>query len=158
MPATAAVPYDWNAAFPMLGQSMGGAMPMNTPDIGSFLQAQQGGNPFAGASWGSAPDGNTGIVPPTQTGGIGSWLGNYQNLGTVVQGFGSLAQAWLSYQGLKQAREALGLQKEAFNANLNNSMQTYNTSLEDRIRGRTADYSGKEADVQTYLAKHSLTR
>ena len=116
--------------------------------------AEQGMSPFSAA-------GAAQTLPPStpQTGGgILGWLGNYQNLGTAVQGIGTLAQAYLGYQGLKNAKEALGLQKEAFNANLNNSIQTYNTSLEDRIRGRTADYAGKENDINAYLAKHSLKR
>lgn len=85
-----------------------------------------------------------------------SWLGNGNNLGTVVQGIGALTNAWLGYQQLQQAKEGLAFQKTAFNTNLRNSTQNYNTSLEDRIRGRSADYAGKEADVQSYLAKHRL--
>ena len=118
-------------------------------------QTEQGLSPFT-------PGGASQALPmapaAAESGGLLGWLGNYQNLGTAVQGLGTLAQAYLGYQGLKQAKEALGLQKEAFNANLNNSIQTYNTSLEDRIRGRTSDYTGKEADVAAYLAKHSLKR
>lgn len=88
--------------------------------------------------------------------GVKDWLSNGQNLAAAVQGFQALSSAYLGYKQLSQAKEALNFQKTAFNTNLRNSTQNYNTSLEDRIRGRTSDYAGKEADVQSYLAKHRL--
>lgn len=89
-------------------------------------------------------------------GKTGAWLANGQNLATVFQGISALTSAYLGFQQLKQAKDALKLQKEAFRTNLRNSTQTYNTSLEDRIRGRTSNYEGKESDVNAYLAEHSL--
>lgn len=86
------------------------------------------------------------------------WYKNFSNWGTIAQGIGALSSAYLGMKNYKLAKEQLGLSKEAFNANLNNSIKTYNTSLEDRIRGRTAAYDNKENDVQAYLAKHSLKR
>ena len=83
---------------------------------------------------------------------------NIGSVGTMVQGAGALMNAYLGFKNYKLAKEQLGFQKDAFNANLNNSIQTYNTSLEDRIRGRTAAHEGKEGEVQAYLAKHSLHR
>ena len=103
------------------------------------------------------PDGNI-IAPSTGGGGFKNWISDGQNLGAVIQGFGTMAQAYLGWQAMKQAKQQLNFQKEAFNANLNNSISSYNTSLEDKIRGRTSNYEGKEADVQAYLAKHSLKR
>ena len=95
---------------------------------------------------------------PGQTGGLKGWLSDGRNLGTVIQGFDAVADAYLGWQAMKNAKQQLNFQKEAFNANLNNSIASYNTNLEDRIRGRTSNYEGKEADVQAYLAKHSLKR
>ncbi len=89
---------------------------------------------------------------------LGNWMSNGQNLGTVMNGIGTLAQAYLGFKQLGMAKDQLRFSKEAFNANLNNSIASYNTSLEDRIRGRTSDYAGKENDVQAYLARHSLKR
>ncbi|EAA6070268.1 hypothetical protein DQY91_22435 [Salmonella enterica subsp. enterica] len=59
-------------------------------------------------------------------------------------------------QSLGLAKDQLQFQKDAYNTNLNNSIQSYNTQLEDRIRGRTSNYAGKEEDVQTYLANNRL--
>lgn len=79
-----------------------------------------------------------GIIPPT------------------LQGLGSIFQAWSGMQNLGLAKDQLNFQRNAFNTNLANQRQAYNTALEDRIRGRTSDYAGKEEDVQAYLNKNSL--
>lgn len=83
----------------------------------------------------------------------------FQSAGLVaptLQGLGSLFSAWNGMQTLGLARDQLQFQKDAYNTNLNNSIQTYNTALEDRIRGRTSNYAGKEQDVQTYLNNNRL--
>lgn len=95
-----------------------------------------------------------GAAPQGFMGKAGNWLSNGQNLGALTQGISAVASAYLGWQQLQQAREALGFQKQAFKANLTNSTQSYNTSLEDRIRGRSANPN--ESDVQSYLARHSL--
>ena len=132
-----------------------------------------------GASFGSGMGGGlmggigtTGMTPPADSGGgfmnmirgqkgvagdgITGWLGNGQNLSAAVQGISALSGAWLGYQQMKVAKDQLNFQKEAWSKNFANSTKTYNTSLEDRIRGRTADYAGKEADVNAYLDKNRL--
>lgn len=98
------------------------------------------------------------VDPNAGGGGIGGWLGKSGNLGAAVNGFSALAGAYMGYQQLRQAKEGLRFQREAFNANLANSIKSYNTALEDRIRGRTSNYEGKEADVERDLARHSLVR
>ena len=83
----------------------------------------------------------------------------FQSMGIVsptLQGLGSLFQAWNGMQTLGLAKDQLNFQRNAFNTNLANQRQTYNTALEDRIRGRTSDYAGKEQDVQSYLDKNRL--
>lgn len=100
-------------------------------------------------------------VPGTDAtggGGFKGWIGQSNNLNALVNGIGALTSAYLGFQQLKQAKETLGLQKDAFNANLNNSIKTYNTSLEDRIRGRNSSREQTEGDIQSYLSKHSLKR
>lgn len=89
-------------------------------------------------------------------GKAGNWLSNGNNLGTVVQGIGALTNAYLGFRQLSMAKDQLNFQKSSWAKNFANSVSTYNTSLEDRIRGRTSDYAGKENDVQSYLAKHKL--
>lgn len=88
--------------------------------------------------------------------GFGNWAQQPGNLSSLVQGIGALGQLWLGSQQLGLAKDNFRFQKGAFNANLANSIASYNTALEDRIRGRTSAYDGKEADVQNYLNKNKL--
>lgn len=83
----------------------------------------------------------------------------FQSSGIVsplAQGLGALFQGWTGMQQLGLARDQLNFQKNAFNTNLRNQTQAYNTALEDRIRGRTSNYEGKEQDVQNYLNQNRL--
>ena len=114
------------------------------------------GNANYDASLGGAGAFNAGVAKPGFGAGLKGWLSNSQNLGTMFQGLSALTGAYLGFQQLKQAKEGLKLQTRAFEANLANSTQSYNTGLEDRIRGRTSNYEGKENDVNAYLAKNSL--
>ncbi len=135
------------------GPSMGGGF------FGSSPWAT--GNSYGGldlgnlnvANWGLGTGGNQSLL-----GKVGSWFSNGNNLGTAADMLQGIAGAYLGYQNMKQAKANLAFQKQVFDTNLTNSIASYNTSLEDKIRGRTSDYQGKEADVQAYLAKHSLTK
>lgn len=82
---------------------------------------------------------------------------NLSNLGSLAQGVGSIGQLFLGGQQLGLAKDAFNLSKQAYQQNMANSIASYNTSLEDRIRGRTSNYAGKEQDVQNYLNKNKLS-
>lgn len=167
--------YNWNNAFgaisnPMFGgggvgglPAWGGQAALSSPAIPAGAA-----NPL-GLTLQSMPQANLGYdietpnlyAPPDLTGGsrwdgLKDWLGNGQNLGVAIQGLGTLTNAWLGYQQLQQAKKQFSFNKEAWQKNYTNSTKNYNTALEDRIRGRTADYAGKEADVQAYLDKNKL--
>lgn len=141
----------WGGVPMAMGPQMAAAMP-------TYMDASGYANLSSYASPAPSYSGSQLSLTPTTSDGLKGWLSNGQNLGAVIQGFGTVAQAYLGWQAMKQAKQQLNFQKEAFNANLNNSISSYNTSLEDKIRGRTSNYEGKEADVQAYLAKHSLKR
>lgn len=96
------------------------------------------------------------VNTPQGGGGLMGWLGKDGNLGTLFGGLQQLGSLYLGLEQLGVAKDNLKFQKGAYNTNLANSTQTYNTSLEDRITGRTADYAGKDADVAAYLASHKL--
>lgn len=93
---------------------------------------------------------------PGMFAGMKNWLGQEGNLGAAVGGINALTSAWMGYKNYQNAKNSLNFQKEAFRKNFANQTQSYNTSLEDRIRGRSSDYNGKEADVQSYLSRHRL--
>lgn len=87
---------------------------------------------------------------------LGSLM-NFDNLGSLAQGIGSLGQLYMGGQQLGLAKDAFNLSKQAYKQNMANSIASYNTSLEDRIRGRTSNYDGKEQDVQNYLSNNKLS-
>lgn len=136
------------------------AAPAPAFDFASMFQNPNSVNMPAGVA--GMPQFGATAVPPAagggMMGGLGSWLGNGQNLAGIASGLSALTGMYMGNQQLKHAKDALGFQKTAFNTNLNNSVQSYNTSLEDRIRGRTSDYEGKEDDVRSYLESNKLRR
>lgn len=124
-------------------------------------QAQGGGDTF----WGSnAPGtdggmfGGTGFLGLGKTGqGVG-FLGpnGAANLKLGMGAVQALGGMWNSYNQNKMAKQALALQTRAFETNLANQTQTYNTGLEDRIRSRYAAEGRGQGETQAYLDKHKL--
>lgn len=100
--------------------------------------------------------GNVNQSTSASTGGIGGWLSRDGNLSSLFGGIQALGGAYLGFQQMAQAKNALNFQKQAYKTNLANSVKTYNNSLEDRINGRTSNYAGKDKDVQSYLDSHKL--
>lgn len=137
-----------------------GYNPTQSSVLGTNLSTPiTGGAPVAGgmgstfASWLPSED-----TMRTLFGGTNPETG-FQSSGIVsplAQGLGALFQGWTGMQQLDLARDQLNFQKNAFNTNLRNQTQAYNTALEDRIRGRTSNYEGKEQDVQNYLNQNRL--
>lgn len=137
-----------------------GYNPTQSSVLGTNLSTPiTGGAPVAGgmgstfASWLPSED-----TMRTLFGGTNPETG-FQSSGIVsplAQGLGALFQGWTGMQQLGLARDQLNFQKNAFNTNLRNQTQAYNTALEDRIRGRSSNYEGKEQDVQNYLNQNRL--
>ena len=145
--------------------SSNGLADLSNLPLGMSIPTTSGGS----GSMFDPPASNTGglanIVPETQqavagaatpTGGFMSSIGGLQGLGTIAQGLASLGQIFTAMQGVKLAREQLSFQKDAFNTNMRNQTQSYNTALNDRIRARAAAEGQTSAQVDSYLKKHSL--
>lgn len=120
----------------------------------SYLQNSNGVTGSAATSWTdslsslwSSLNGGKDANGNQSTGALGGVLGGLQGLGNLYLGF----------QSYGLAKDQLAAQQQAYKTNLANSVASYNTSLEDKIRGRTSNYDGKEADVQSYLASHKLS-
>lgn len=84
--------------------------------------------------------------------------GNFQPgiVSPMLGGMGALFQGWSGLQQSKVAKDALNFQKQAFQTNLANQTQSYNTQLEDQYKARTSDYAGKDKDVAKYMAEHGM--
>lgn len=119
-------------------------------------------SPFTiGGLQSSAAAGQGGFSLPGVGGSGGFSLGGIlgengaQNIGLGLGALQTLGGLWNSYNTSKLAKESLGLQKKAFETNLENNTQTYNTALEDRIRARYAT-EGRSEQADSYIEKNSL--
>ena len=89
----------------------------------------------------------------------GSQPGFFEVGGTAQMGLGALqtlGSLWNSFNQNKLAKKSLKLQTKAFNTNLANETQSYNTALEDRIRARHAVEGRDSSATDDYIKKHSL--
>lgn len=84
-------------------------------------------------------------------------LTGWQKFGYVMDGIGAIGGLWGAIQQNKIAKQQLALSREAYNTNMNNSIKTYNTSLEDRIRARYA-MEGRSDQADGYIDEHKLSR
>ena len=84
---------------------------------------------------------------------------NMPTLQLGLQGLSSLAGIWAANKGLKQAKEQFEFQKGVTNTNLNNSIKSNNTALDDRINARAAQQGNmSQAQVADYKRLNQLSR
>jgi hypothetical protein len=83
----------------------------------------------------------------------GNWL---DGAGRIMDGLGNLGRIYAAIQGVKLGKQQLNFARQAFNTNTGNQTQTYNTSLEDRIRARY-NTEGRSGEADGYLNQHRLT-
>lgn len=103
-----------------------------------------------------SPQGMTPTVGGTSSGsGFGF---NTDTLGVAIGGLQALGSLWNAWEANKLAKEQFKFAKEAWNTNLTNQMQTYNTTLEDRIRSRAAFEGMSSEDAQAYIDTHKLRK
>lgn len=100
--------------------------------------------PTAGATGGAA-------------GGLGGLAGGLQTAGSAMDILGGLAQIYFGFQQQKLAKKQFNFQRDAFNTNLQNSVQSYNTALGDRIRARHFTEGKSDSDTAAYLKENRLT-
>jgi hypothetical protein len=71
----------------------------------------------------------------------------YVNLG--IQGVNTLGNLFLGWQAMQQAQEAATWQRGMAENNYKNSVDSYNTAMEDKVRGRYAPTS--DSNVQAAI-------
>lgn len=101
-----------------------------SPDLGDM--PNWGNDPTVTGVIGDAPTFDP--IGNQQGGSDFGW--NTDTLNTGFKGLATLGNLWGAFQGNKLARKQLALSTDAYNTNLTNSIKSYNTQLEDRIRGR----------------------
>ena len=81
------------------------------------------------------------------------------NLGTgqlALGAIGTLGNLWAAFQAQKLAKEQFDFQKGVTNTNLANQIQSYNTSLVDRINARSFMQGDSQGTTDAYIAANSL--
>lgn len=109
-----------------------------------------------------APTGATSsssLVPIAGGGAGGFQLGlNVPTLQMGLSGLNSLGNIWGAFQAQGLARDQLNFTRNVTNANLNNSIQSYNTALADRARARGAAEGQTQEEINNYVASNRLSR
>lgn len=115
-------------------------------------------NPNANNAMGGTING--GIQPTAPMTAPNSALsGLGMNLGTAQLGLGAIGtigSLWSAWQAQQLAREQFQFQKGITNENLANSIQSYNTSLADKIAGRATFNGLTQKDQRDYIDKNKL--
>ena len=81
------------------------------------------------------------------------------NMGTanlLVGGIGTIGNLWASYEAQKLAKQQFQYTKGVTDTNLANQIQSYNTTLSDRINARASMTGANQESVDKYLAENSL--
>lgn len=109
-----------------------------------------------------APTGATSspsLAPIAGSGAGGFQLGlNVPTLQMGLSGLNSLGNIWGAFQAQGLARDQLNFTRNVTNANLNNSIQSYNTALADRARARGAAEGQSQEEINNYVASNRLSR
>ncbi len=128
----------------------------NSTDILSQLGQLLGMGSSDSAQTFAAP---TNTWSPTATSAAQPGLGFNMPTGQLaLQGLGSLGSLWGAYQANSLAKDQFNFTKQVANTNLNNSIQSYNTALEDRLRARGITEGTSSADVAAQIERNRLTR
>jgi hypothetical protein len=133
----------------------------STDDYMKALQSYRTSNDVGNSGAGLSGMGSTnplgsigGALKPLELG----WNMPTAQLG--LQGIGALGSLWSAFQANSAAQKQFGLQRDMANANLNNQISSYNTSLENKardasmMRGDTG--SAVSSYVNDYLQRHAL--
>lgn len=81
---------------------------------------------------------------------------NVDNIGLALGGIQTFGNLYNSFRQSRLAKEQLNLSRDAYRTNLQNSTQTYNTALEDRIRARYNTEGRSSGDAEAYLSDNRL--
>lgn len=108
------------------------------------MNGQQLGQGYVGAGGGGMFSANSNFMQ-----NVGGWQG-------IASGIQTIGNLYMAYQQNKLAKDSLNFQKDSFNKNLANQTQSYNTSLEDKIRSRYVTEGRSSDEADDYLEKNRL--
>lgn len=110
--------------------------------------------------WFNGIMGNT-TAPNSSNSGSTPFGANLGTAGLALGGLQTLAGIYSAFQGQQLAEDTFDFQKRTTQANMANQIQSYNTTLADRIRARAIGEGGHNGgmirgDVQPYLRQNQL--
>lgn len=120
-------------------------------NMNSFGAAPAAQAPVAGAAAGDAA-----ATAVDTSKGFMENFGGAEGLETIFGGIEGLGNLYTAIQSLGMAQDTFDFNKKAWETNLANQTQTYNTSLEDTIRSRYVTEGKSDAEADNYISKHSL--
>lgn len=98
------------------------------------------------------------------TGGITGLVDSFGGWGNVLQGVGQLGNLYMGISQLGLMQDSLDLANSQYNtskalaqANLNNSVQAYNTSMSDRMRARAKAETGDSSSYNDQIEERKLS-
>ena len=120
-----------------------------------------GNGPFDNFNWldpNPMGDGSTNkLVPNAMTTGASPLGFNLDTLRLGLGGLQTIGNLWNSFQANKLASEQFDFTKGITKTNLANSIQSYNTSLADRINARSFTEGRPEGYAAGYIADNKMT-
>lgn len=145
---------------PLGPQTLGGAAQTMAPVDYSLLGgAGTSGGQGLGASGGlglQAPAFD--ILGQSRAGGTSGLGLNVPTAQLGLQGLSSLAGLYTGFKSLGLAKDQFNFQKDFANTNLNNSIQSFNNGLEDRLRTRAQFNQDTPESARETFERQKLTR
>lgn len=102
-----------------------------------------------------------GMTSPSPTGASPLGAGFGLNMDTARLGVGALGtigNLWMAYQAQNLAEEQFDYTKDITDQNMSNQIQSYNTTLADKIRSRVFTENGKPGEARDYIRRNRLTK
>lgn len=95
----------------------------------NMLRSSEGlnNNDFTSSSLGQLQNIGIGAGPETDSKGLLSWLGDKNNLGNLVGALQAIGGLYGGYKQYQLGKKSINMQRDAFNTNLANQTQDYNT-------------------------------
>lgn len=98
------------------------------------------------------------MIPSAMTAGASPLGFNLDTLRLGLGGLQTIGNLWNAFQANQLAKEQFDFTKGITKTNLANSIQSYNTSLTDRINARAFTEGRPEGYVEDYLAENKLQK
>ncbi len=114
-------------------------------------------DPNPGMTPGMSNDVSGKLVPSAMTAGSSPLGFNMDTLRLGLGGLQTIGNLWNSFQANKLASEQFDFTKGITKTNLSNSIQSYNTSLADRINSRAFTEGRPDGYAAGYIADNRMT-